>query len=291
MKKTNKFTYNIVFWISRICSILFLGFSLFTILNLKYILLEKYFHLLFVPFHSLFTHISNKINLFNIWFRNIINIRDIGFIHEYESVVTFCSNSQAIDLLLISLAVILIINILTIKFINNKHKYLLTTSVISSTVYIIIYLIFDQPIMIALTIATPIVYILIHLLNKICPIRKVIMLIPIIGEICCTKGIVRHIFKKSSDKVIDISILIIALIVSNMICFLFPYNLDKDFENMIMDNWTYCIRPYQDKLIISGDEELIIIDKYKNAADLIYRDCGIFIIIVKGLLEIYPHRH
>ena len=251
MKKIGHYTYTVIFYISRVFSVLALGTGLFIVLQIKYAISERYFYFLF---DFIFRNSDTaNINFFNI---NINFFEIISFLF-----IAFCKNSQIIDLLLIALAVVLIISILTIKFINNKHKYLLTTSIISSVIYIVMYLIFSQPIMIALAIATPIIYILIQLSNKICPIQKLIMLIPIIGEILCTKNIIKHIFKNSSDKFKQISLLIVALIVSNIICFLFQYKTDKDFENRIMDNWTYSIRSYQDKLIISGDRELITINK------------------------------
>ena len=47
---------------------------------------------------------------------------------------------------------------------------------------------------------------------------------------------------------------------ANIICFLFPHKTVKDFENRIINDWTYSIRTYLDKIIISGDRELITID-------------------------------
>ena len=123
------------------------------------------------------------------------------------------------------------------------------------------YSIFKLPIMLALTISTPIILLIIYFLNAICPLQKIMMLIPILGEILCTKQITNHIFKKATNNTLNFSLLLISLILSNIFCFFFPYKTDKDFENRIMDNWTYSIRTYQDKMIISGDMEFITIDK------------------------------
>ena len=239
MKKIGYHLYNITFWISRFVTMFVFGICLSMVLHAKYALIEK------------------TAQLF-IFFSKISDTKD-SILHFFILTI-FCKNAQGIDLLLITLAIILILSIIIIKFVNKEYRYLLTVGIISSTIYLVTYSIFKLPVMLALTISTPIILTIIYFLNRICPIQKVIMLVPIIGEIFCIKSIIKYISNKTSDKILNIFLLITALILSNIICFLFPYKTNKDFENLIMTNWTYSIRPYQDKLIISGDNELIIID-------------------------------
>ena len=260
MKILIKVLYNLIFWISRVFTISVFSILLLTTLHAKHIFSGEYLQL----FTCLIENLDRKSNII----ANLLYIFNIDEYLFYNFKVyyfgVFCSNSQNIDLLLIALAIILILSIVIVKFISKEFRFLLILSVISSVVYLTMYSIFKLPIMLALTISTPIILIIIYFLNRICPIQKVIMLVPIIGEIFCTEGIIKYIFKNSSNKIKQIYLLAVALIVSNIICFLLPYKTDKDFENRIMNNWTYSIRPYQDKLIISGDEEFIIIDKNGN---------------------------
>ena len=248
MKIINKYLYNIIFWISRFITVLGFNICLIGVLNAKYIFLEKYFYVLYYLILEQFISIYPKIKFLN------MNI-DI-FCNVSSFFIIFCKNSQSIDLLIIALAIILILSIFIVNFINKRHKYLLTISIISSVVYLTMYIIFKLPIMLALTISTPIILLMIYLLNRICPIQKIIMLIPIIGEICCIQNILKHIFQKISNKIINIFLLIVALILSNIICFLFPYQKNKDFENLIMKNGTYSIRTYQDKMIFFANSDM-----------------------------------
>jgi hypothetical protein len=265
MNKIKKCLYTIIFWISRIFSISIFGVCLSVVLNIKYALFEKYFYVLLN--NSLFNLIFHKSELILEYLYNIIvyiiNIKIIDLNNGGIVLRVFCKNSQNIDLLLIIFVLIIIIGIVIIKKLNKGNKSLLLI-VISFVVYTIAYLIFKTPIMIALVIATPITFVLIQMLNKICPIQKVVMLMPIIGEIFCTRNIVKYIYRNSSEKLKDISLLTVVLIISNIICFVIPYKTDKDFENRIMEDWTYSIKSYKDRLIVSGEKELIIIDKEGN---------------------------
>ncbi len=263
MKKTTKFIYNIVFWISRIFTLFIFGICLSMVLHAKYVISEKCFYFIFKYFHLFINcFFDNGVEFIGAWISNIFNI-NVPFIafDIYKSINFFCKNAQEIDLLLTALILTLIMCTITFQFIKKKLKYLLLINIISCIVYLIMYSIFKLPIMLALTISTPIVFIIIYFLNKICPIQKIIMLIPIIGEIFCTETITKYVFKKNFNRFIDISLLIITLITTNIICFLFSYKTDRDFENRILDNWTYIIRTYQDKMIVSGENELILIDK------------------------------
>ena len=260
MKKLGKYVYNIFFWISRIFSISIFILCLSMVLHTKFVFSENYLCLI-----TIFIKNVNKSNIFFLDFLHSIYTEASKF-YEFKTYLfsIFCKNSQGIDLLLITLAIILILSIIIIKFVNKEYRYLLTVGIISSTIYLVTYSIFKLPVMLALTISTPIILTIIYFLNRICPIQKVIMLVPIIGEIFCIKSIIKYISNKTSDKILNIFLLITALILSNIICFLFPYKTNKDFENLIMNNWTYSIRTYHDKTIISGDRELIVVDKDDN---------------------------
>ena len=261
MVEIGKYIYKIIFWISRFITISVFSICFFAVLNAKYIVSEKFFYILFGSSSesSIFSNfIFGTIELFYEYICNIIDI-DIDFIglNEYNSISIFCINSQKIDLLLIALIFILIMSIIIAKFVKKGYKYLLIINIISSIVYVIMYSMFKLQMMLVLAIVTPIMITILLILNKIFPMQKTLMLLPIAGEIFCIKKIIKYIFDKS-DKFTNIGLILTAIIISNIICFLFSY---KNFENKIMDNWTYSIKIYQDKMIISGNKELIIINK------------------------------
>ena len=262
MKIINKYLYNTIFWISRIFSISVFGTCLCIALHTKYIFYEQCTKL-FVIIFEILDKFTDSIFL---WIMKtfIGHMTNLKFDITFPIFVNLIINSKSIDLLLITLAVILILGIIIAKFIEKEYQYSFIVGIINFIVYLTMYLIYESHIMIVLAISTPIIFALIILLNKICPSQKIIALIPIIGEIFCTKKIINHMFNKISKKNINISLLIVALVISNTICFLFLHKADNDFENRIMENWTYSIRTYQDKMIISGDGELIVIDKNSN---------------------------
>ena len=256
MKKVYHHLYFIIFLISRLFSISVFGICLFIVLHAKYVFTEKlsYFPIFFID--KLVNIINNSTNfIFDIG----IKISTLPDLYYFFS--AFCKNSQNIDLLTIALILVVIISLLSFKLFNKKQWFVY---IITFAVYMGMYVISGLPIMLVLSVVAPLVLITIQIINKVCPIQKIIMLIPIAGEICCTKGIIKYIFKNNSDKLINIGVLIIALILSNVMCFLFKYKTSRDFENLIMNDYTYSVRPYKDKLIISGDKELISIKNNGN---------------------------
>ena len=264
MNKIRSYVYFLIFYISRLISISLFGICLLSVIHAKYVLSQKC-SLVISYFIGLLEHGCEASTGF---FFNTGLYKLVSFNTFIDLYINFCKNSQRIDLLLITLAIVLILSIIIIKFVNKEYRYLLTVGIISSTIYLVTYSIFKLPVMLALTISTPIILTIIYFLNRICPIQKVIMLVPIIGEIFCIKSIIKYISNKTSDKILNIFLLITALILSNIICFLFPYKTNKDFENLIMNNDTYSIRIYQDKMIIScgpdGGPNLIHIDMDKT---------------------------
>ena len=209
MVKISKFYYTSIFWISRAFSISIFVLCLSMVLHTKFVFSEKY-----ICFITFFIEIFDKNNVFSLDFIHSLYAEASKF-YEFKTYIfsIFCKNSQSIDLLLIALAIILILSIVIGKFINKEHKYLLIVSVVSSIMYLIIYSIFKLPILLSLTISTPIILIIMYFLNKLCPIQKIIMLIPVIGEICCTKAIIKYIFQKTSTKATNISLLIMAWLI------------------------------------------------------------------------------
>ena len=247
--------YNTIFCASRFISISVFGICLFTVLNIKYVWLENYNSFFYFDSNALFF-------LLREYFPNFTDLIHLNIERHtqicYDLYRVFVRNCQQIDLLLVLFFFIIIINISFIKVFFKKFSKIFLTDVF--LVYIIAYFLLDSKNMLFLSLVTPIVFLVICKLNQFCKNSKKVVLLPIIGELFCIEEIVKYIFKSNSSRTVSISIIIISLIISNIICFLFPYSAKKDFQSLLTKDCTYSIRHYKDKMIISGDKKLIVIN-------------------------------
>ena len=127
----------------------------------------------------------------------------------------------------------------------------------------------------------PITFVLIQILNKICPIQKVVMLIPIIGDIFCTRNVVKYIYKACNITYSDLALKKIKDIKNN--------KLDK--LPIVVAKTQYSISDDPKKLGYPKDYEVVIKDvKLYNGAGFITVYLG-NIITMPGLPKVPNYEH
>lgn len=270
MNKLGFYLYNIIFWISRIVTISIFGICFFAVLNAKYVLSEKFFTLFNFDVDTLPCYIDK--HCFN-FLKDYFHVNFFLCEHyEYEIYKSFCINSQNVDILIYAFFSILLICFI-IKHIIKESKLILSIILEILAIYFLIYMFNRNINMLLISLISVIIFIVIYSLNRYLPLQKIIMIFPIIGEICCINKIISFIIKRNQKSVLYV--LIIALLLSNMICILIHVNTHKDSINLITLEQPYSIRPYthsiipyKDKLVISGYNELIVIDKNGHDAHI-----------------------
>jgi len=253
------YLYNTIFWISRFITLFIFGIFSFTVLNVKFLFIEKYFYFIIIYIGKIARYLQeNIVVVINNLIKFNIDISCMNFNFYWGIYKTFCKNSSNIYILLIAFISVILMYVFINKTTSKKYSFI---SVL--IIYILAYYIFNLLIMLMLALTTIISLMLIKQLENI-KNKKIFMAIPIIGEICCINDILIYIFKKDLNKYRKINLLIISLILSNIICFFIPINKNESLKNLISNKSTYSIRYYENKMLISSQQHSFIVVNRKN---------------------------
>ena len=289
MNKIRNCFYNTIFGVSRFITIFVLGLCFFAVLNAKYVWSETFFPKLLkdsfnlsLVIHKLFDLSTNPVILLKLSFfagPNVDTKYDI-FGLKYGLYKLFCGNSQNIDILIYAFISIILIYYGIRYILNNKKQYYIFTLIFLEIfcIYLGIYLYTNNLNFLYLSIISPILFILIYLINLYCPLQKAVVLLPIIGEICCINNMSAFITKKR-NKQPENFIVIVCIIVSSIIYIFMPYNNDKNNNLAIKNNDIYNISVdnKQDRFIISS-HPILLVDSANNKGqqikvkDSLYQD-------------------
>jgi len=286
------YLYNTTFWISRFITLSVFGTCFFAILNAKYIWSETFFSKLLkcsfnlsLIIHKIFDLSTNPVLLLKLSFfagPNVDTKYDIfGF--KYAVYKLFCSNSQNIDILIYAFISIILIYCGIKYTLNNKKRYYIFTLIFLEifSIYFGIYLYTNNLNFLYLSIFSPIFFVLLYLINLYCPVQKIVVLLPMIGEMFCINNIVTFITKKKNIQS-EIFILIVCIIVSSIIYMFLP-NLNNNFNNLVIKNnnvYNISVDNKQDRFIISS-HPILLVDSANNKGqqikvnDSLYQDISV----------------
>lgn len=264
MDNIKHYLYNTAFWISRFITISVFGICLFAVLNAKYVFSEFFFSKLLQSsftfsaiIHKFFDISNNPLVLLKLSLfpgPNIDTQYDIFGI-KYGIYKLFCSNSQNIDILIYAF-IFIILTYCVIKYIlRNKKQHYITISVILTifSIYFCVYFYTNNLNFLYLSIISPLIFILIYLINLYLPFKDAVMLCPILGEILCIDNIISFI-SKSKTKQKEVFILTVCIMVLSIIYIFMPYNNDNTGNLVIKNNDIYniCVDDNQDRFIVSS---------------------------------------
>ena len=185
------YLYNTIFWISRFITLFIFGIFSFTVLNVKFLFIEKYFYFIIIYIGKNARYLQeNIVVVINNLIKFNIDISCMNFNFYWGIYKTFCKNSSNIYILLIAFISVILMYVFINKTTSKKYSFI---SVL--IIYILAYYIFNLLIMLMLALTTIISLMLIKQLENI-KNKKIFMAIPIIGEICCINDILIYIFKK-----------------------------------------------------------------------------------------------
>ena len=277
MKNFYHYLHNIIFWISRLFTILILGTCFFAVLNAKYVFSEKFFPAII--------NFSYKLSFFLI--HNILNINDY-FAVSYSLIIdghyysikyliykSFCIHSQQIDILLIlSFIIFILCLIVIINLKKNSHIYIIASFFI---IYFVTYLITSSKEFLLLSVISTFIFIILRTINN-CNFSKKLILFPFFGEFFCIIDTSKYIYKKISDKPINLCIVFAALVVSNIVFIFLPVQYAQ--PKQILSGSIYNIFMDEDKIIVSSlppciidkNEKYFFNNTYNGYQDIIYNE-------------------